>query len=118
GDADQRIDVVDLILAEATIRGETIRSMAFVDVAVVQPIIVTRGIHVLAAALALSAARMNLDRDPVTNLEFVNSWAKRHHGAHVLVPRGEVLVEWIATLDKRRWAVIDDFKIRGTNRHS
>src|SRR6516164_7272384 len=61
GNGNQRVDVVDLIFAEAAVGGETVGAVTFIDVAVVEPIVVTGGVHALAAALALAAAGMNLD---------------------------------------------------------
>ena len=59
GIGDQRIDVVDLVLAEAAVGGEAVGAVALVDVAVVEAVVVAGGVHALAAALALAAAGMD-----------------------------------------------------------
>src|SRR5690606_62429 len=93
GDADQRVDVIDLILAEAPIGGEPVGAMALIDVTIVHSVIVTRRIHTFAAALALPASGMDLDRHPVADAVLVDTGAERHHSAHVLVTWRIVLVE-------------------------
>src|SRR5262249_36560595 len=87
GNGNQRVDVVDLIFAEAAVGGETVGAVAFVDVAVIEPVVVTGGVHALAAALALAAAGMNLDGHALADAVFVDAWPERDHGAHIFVPR-------------------------------
>src|SRR6516225_5204281 len=116
GNGNQRVDVVDLILAEAAVGGETVGAVAFVDVAVVEPIVVTGGVHALAAALALAAAGMNLDGHALADAVFVDARPERDHGAHVFVPGGEVLVVRHAAPDQRRRSVIDDLEVGRADR--
>ncbi len=92
-DMHQRVDVVHLVFAEAAIGGETIGPVALVDVTVVLAVIVARGVHALAAALALAATGMDLHRHPLADLVFVDAGAERHDGSHVFMAGGEVLVE-------------------------
>ena len=117
GDRDQRVDVVDLVLAEAAVGGEAVGAMALVDVAVVQAVVVAGGVHALAAALALAAAGVDFHRDALADLVFVDAGAERHHGAHVFVAGREVLVERHAALDRGRRTVIDDLEIGRADRH-
>ena len=51
------------------------------------------GVHALAASLALAAAGMNLDRNPLTDVVLVNTGPERHDRAHVFVTGREVFVE-------------------------
>src|SRR5262252_9066231 len=116
GNGNEGVDVVDLIFAEAAVGGETVGAVALVHVAVVEPVVVTRGIHALAAALALAAAGMNLDRHALADAVFVDARAERDHGAHIFVPGGEVLVVRHAAPDQRRRPVIDDLEIGRADR--
>ena len=116
GDGDQRVDVVDLVFAETAIGGEAVGAVALVDVAVVEAVVVAGGIHALAAALALAAAGVDLDRHALADLVFVDAGAERHHRAHVLVAGREVLVEGQAALDQGRRAVRDHVEIGGADR--
>src|SRR5262249_25011637 len=84
--------------------------------AVVEPVVVTGGIHALAAALALAAAGMNLDRHALADAVFVDARPERHYGAHIFVPGGEVLVVRLAAPDQRRGPVIDDLEIGRADR--
>ncbi len=52
-----------------------------------------RCVHAFAASLALAAAGVDLDRDALTDLVFVNAGAERHHRAHIFVAGREVLVK-------------------------
>src|SRR5215472_4744606 len=117
GNGDERIDVIDLIFAEAPVGGETVGAVTLVDLAVIEAVVVARGVHAFAAALALAAAGMNFDRDALAYLVFVDARTERDHRAHIFVARREVLVERLAALDERRRPVIDDFKIGGADRH-
>src|SRR5215468_9185658 len=116
GNGNQRADVVDLIFAEAAVGGETVGAVAFVDVAVIEPVVVTGGVHALAAALALAAAGMNLDGHALADAVFVDARPERDHGAHVFVPGGEVLVVRHAAPDRRRRPVIDDLEVGRADR--
>ena len=116
GDRDQRVDVVDLVLAEAAVGGEAVGAVALVDVAVIEAVVVARGVHALAAALALAAAGVDFDRHALADLVFVDAGAERHDRAHVFVAGREVLVERHAALDRGRRAVIDDLEIGGADR--
>ncbi len=116
-DRDQRVDIVDLVFAEAAIGGEAVGAMALVDVAVVEPVVVAGGVHAFAAALALAAAGVNLDRHALADLVFVDAGPERDHRAHVFVSGREVLVEGEAALDRCRRTVIDDLEIGRADRH-
>ena len=116
GDLDHRVDVVDRVLAEAAVGGEAVGAMALVHVAVVHAVVVARRVHALAAALALAAAGVDLDRDAIADLELVDARPERDDGAHVLVARRPVLVERQAAFDQRRRAVIDHLQIGGADR--
>ena len=115
-DRHQRVDVVDLIFAEAAVGGEAVGAMALVDVAIVQAVVVTGGVHPLAAALALSAAGMNFHRHALADPVFVDAGAKRHDGAHIFVTGREILVERIATLNRGGRTVIDNLEIGRADR--
>src|SRR5262252_2771750 len=116
GNGNQRVDVVDLIFAEAAVGGEAVGAVAFVDVAVVEPVVVTGGVHALAAALALATAGMNLDGHALADPVFVDARAERHHRAHIFVSGSEVLVVRHAAKDQRRRPVIDDLEIGRADR--
>src|SRR5262249_7180455 len=116
GNGNQRVDVVDLVFAEAAVGGETVGAVAFVHVAVVEPVVVTGGVHALAAALALAAAGVNFDGHALADAIFVDARAERDHRAHIFVPRGEVLVVRHAAPDQRRRPVIDDLEIGRADR--
>jgi hypothetical protein len=116
GNGDQRVDVVDLVFAEAAVGSEAVGAVALVDVAVIEPVIMARGVHALAAALALAAAGVDFDRDALADAVFVDAGAERHHGAHIFVAGRKILVERHAALDRGRRAVVDDFEIGGANR--
>ena len=117
GNGDQRVDVVDLIFAEAAVGGEAVGAVALVDLAVIEAVVVARGVHALAAALALAAAGMDFDSDALADRELVDAGSERDDRAHIFVAGREILVERQAALDQRRRAVIDDFKIGGADRH-
>ena len=116
GNRNQRIDVVDLIFAEAAVGGEAVGAVTFVDVAVVEAVVVTGGVHALAAALALAAAGMNLDGHALADPVFVDARAERDHRAHIFVSGSEVLVVRHAAKDQRRRPVIDDLEIGRADR--
>ena len=116
GDRDQRVDVVDLVFAEAAVGGEAVGAVALVDVAVVEAVVVAGGVHALAAALALAAAGVDLHRDALADPVFVDAGTERHDRAHVFVARREVLVERHAALDRGGRAVPDDLQIGGADR--
>src|SRR5690606_18705663 len=59
GDGDQGVDVVDRVFGKAAVGGEAVGAVALVDVTVVLSVVVAGGVHALAAALALAAARMD-----------------------------------------------------------
>ena len=116
-DRDQRVDVVDLVLAEAAVGGEAVGAVALVDVAVIEAVVVAGGVHALAATLALPAAGVNFHRDALADLVFVDARPERDHGTHVFVAGREVLVERQAALNRGRRPVIDDLEIGGADRH-
>jgi len=76
-----------------------------------------RGVHAFAASLALAAAGMNLDSNPLAEIVFIDAGPERHDRAHVFVTRREVFVERQSTLNRRRRPVIDDLEIRRANRN-
>jgi hypothetical protein len=115
GNGDQRVDVVDLILAEAAIGGEAVGAMALIDIAVIESVVVARGVHARTAALALATAGVNLDRDALADLVLVDARAERHHRAHIFMAGREVLVERHAAQKRCRRPVIDDFEIGGAD---
>ena len=90
--------------------------MALVDIAVIEPVVEARGVHALAAALALAAAGVDLDGDALADFVLVDAGAERDDGAHIFVAGREILVERHAALDQGRRAVIDDFKIGRADR--
>src|SRR5262245_42995823 len=92
--------------------------MAFVDFAIVETIVVTGRVHALAAAFALAAAGMDLDRDPLADIVLIDTGPERHDRAHVFMAGREILVERQPALNRRRRSVIDDLEIRSANRHS
>src|SRR4029077_16018167 len=51
----KRVDGVDLVFAETAVGGEPIGAVALVYIAVIEPIVVARRVHALAAPFALSA---------------------------------------------------------------
>ena len=116
GDRDQRVDVVDLVFAEAAVGGEAVGAVALVDVAVVEPVVVAGGVHALAAALALAAAGMDLDRHALADLVFVDAGAERRDRAHVFMAGRQVLVERHAALNRGGRAVRDDLEIGRADR--
>jgi hypothetical protein len=91
--------------------------VALVDVAVVEAVVVARGVHAGAAALALAAARMDLDRDTLAEPVFVDARSEGDHRAHIFMARREVLVEGQAALDRGGRAVVDDLEIGGADRN-
>ena len=92
GNGDEGVDVVDLVFAEAAVGREAVGAVALVHVAVVEPVVVTGGVHALAAALALAAAGVNLHGHALADPVFVDARPERDHGAHIFMPGGEVLV--------------------------
>ncbi len=100
GDGNQRVDVVDLVFAEAAVGGEAVGAVALVDVAVVEPVVVAGGVHALAAALALAAAGMDLDGHALADLVLVDARPERDDRAHVFMAGREVLVVRHAALDQ------------------
>ena len=89
--------MVDRVFGKASIGGETICAMALFR----PPIVEARSIHTLTAALALAATGMDFDCDALPNPELVDIGAERRNRSHVLMSRGEVLVERQAALDVR-----------------
>ena len=117
GNGDQRVDVVDLVFAEAAVGGEAVGAVALVDVAVVEAVVVARGVHALAAALALAAAGMDLHGDALADAVLIDAGPERHDRAHIFVAGREVLVERHAAQDRCRRAMIDDFQVGRADRH-
>ena len=77
--------------------------MALVLGAVVLPVVETRRIHTLSAALALAATRVDLDRHTFADAIFVDARAEGRDGAHIFVTRCEVLIRTAWRL--RSWRV-------------
>ena len=106
GDADQRVDAVDGVFRKAAVSRKAVGAMSLVDIAVIQTVVVTGGIHSLAAALALSASRMDFDGDAFADLVFVDAGPERRDGPHIFVARREILVVGQTALDHRRRTVM------------
>ena len=106
-DMDHRVDIVDGIFGKAAIGREAVRAVSFRREAVVE----ARGIHALAAARAAAAPGMDLDRDPVADLEFVHRRTKLDDRAHVFVADRKILVERQFAFDHRRQAVPQYFDV-------
>src|SRR5262249_17064082 len=111
GNGHKRIDVVDLVLAKAAIRGESVGAVALVVITIVEPGVDGGGGPSAAALLALAATGMDLDGNALADTEFVDARTECHHGPHIFVSWREVLVEWQPPFNERRWAGVDDFKI-------
>src|SRR5438093_3797545 len=79
------VDVVDRVLGEAAVAGETLRAMPLPDVAVVQ----AGGVPALDAVLAAVAALVHLDRDAVAHPKLVDAGTERGDRAGVLVAHHE-----------------------------
>src|SRR5262249_36361402 len=116
GDGEERVDVVDLVFAEAAVGGEPVGAVALVHLAVVEPVIVTGGVHALAAAFALAATGVDLDGHALPDPVFVDAGSERDHRAHIFVPGSEVLVVRHAAEDRGGGPVIDDLEIGGADR--
>ena len=104
GHANERVDVVDRVLREAAIGREAVGPVPFVELAVVATVVEARGVHPLAAALAATAAGVDLDRDALANDKFVNRRSEFDNRAHVFVTGREVLVERRLAADNAREA--------------
>ena len=96
----QRVDVIDGVFGEAAVGGEAVGAMALVGL----PIVQARGVHALAAALALAAAGMDFHADAFADLELVDVGSERGDRAHIFMARREILVEGQAALNARRRA--------------
>ena len=59
---------------------------------------------------------MDFHADALTDGAFVDAGAERDDRPHIFVARREVLVERLATIDHRRRAAFDNFKIGGADR--
>jgi hypothetical protein len=115
GHARQSIDVVHRVFGKPAVGGESVGAVPLVDLAVIQPVVQAGGVHALPAALALSAAGMDLDRDPLADRKFVDTGPERRDFAHVLVARREVLVEGQPALDLGRRAVVNHLQVGGAD---
>src|SRR5262249_62175459 len=104
--------------AEAAVGGEAIGTVAFVHLAVIEPVVVAGGVHALAAALALAAAGMDFDGDALVDPVFVDARPERDHGTHIFVSGREVLVVRQTTTNRRRRAMGDGFEIGRAGGHS
>src|SRR5205085_9201907 len=100
----KRVDVVDGVFGEAAIGAETVRAVSFGAIAVIQ----ARGIHAFAAALAAATAGVNLHRDALADLKFVDGRTELHDGAHVFMAGREAAIERQPAIDHRRDAVTHD----------
>ena len=76
------VDMVDGIFGEPAIGGKPVGTMAFGTVAVVE----AGRIFADYAVLAATAAFVNLDRDAVTDLEFIGTLPYRYNRAGVFMP--------------------------------
>ena len=106
-----RVDAVDGVFGEPPIRTKTVRAVSFLGVAIIQ----ARGVHAFATALAAAAAGVDLDRDPIADLEFIDAGAEPNHCTHVFVTRCEAPIEGKPAIDHRRQTVPDDLDIGSTD---
>src|SRR6185437_10725706 len=105
-------DVVHGVFGKAAIGREAVRAMALVAEAVIE----AGGVHALAAPRAAPAAGVDLDRDAIANLEFVDRRAQLDDGAHIFVPDGEALVEGKLAIDGSGQTMPHDLDVGGANR--
>ena len=105
-----------MVFAKSAVGGEAVGAVALVDGAVVEPVVVARGVHARAAALALAAARVDLDSDALADFVLVNAGPERRDRAHVFMAGREVFVERHAALNHCGRAVRDDFQIGRADR--
>jgi hypothetical protein len=108
--------MLDCIFGEAAIRGEAVRPMALVHIAVVFPVIMAGCIHAFTAALALAAAGVDLHRNPLARAVLVNAGAAGHHRTHVLVARREILVERVTSANHRRRPMVNNLQVGRADR--
>src|SRR5262249_31045890 len=111
GNWDQGIDVVYLIFAEAAVGRESVRTVTFVNVAVIEAVVVTGGVHALAASFALSEAGVNLNRHTLSDFVLIDAGSERHACAHVFMAGREILIERQTALDRGGRTAVDNFKI-------
>ena len=108
--------MVDLIFAEAAIRGETVGAMALVHIPIVFAVVMAGCVHAFPTALALAAAGVDFDGYPLADLILVDTRAKRHDGSHVFMTGREALIVWSATFDLCRRTMVDDLQVGCANR--
>src|SRR6476659_1482877 len=108
----KRVDVVDRIFGEAAVGAETVGALSFRAIAVIQ----ARGIHAFTAALAAATAGVNLHRDALADLKFVDGRTEFHDGTHVFMPGCEAAIERQPAIDHRRYAVTYDLDVGRTDR--
>ncbi len=113
---DQGVDVVDGVLGEAAVGGEAVGAVTLVVTLVVQAVVEAGGVHPLPAPLAAPASGMDLHGDAVPDLVLVDARPELDDGAHVLVARGEILVEGGAALDDGRQSFGDDLHVGPADR--
>ena len=113
----QRIDMIDRILCKAAIRGEAIRTVPLVVLAIVQAIIKTGRVHAHTASFAASAAGMDLHCNAIPDSEFVHARSELDHGAHVFMARREILIERETASDPCRQPFGQDLHVRTADRN-
>ena len=112
GHGDDRIDVIDCVFGKAAVGRKAVGPMPLLGF----PVVEARGVHALAAALALAAARMDFDGHALADLELVDMGAECCDRAHIFMARREVLVEGKPALDAGRRSPVNDFEVGGTDR--
>ncbi len=116
-DMDQGVDVVDGVLGEAAVGGEAVGPVTLVVTLVVQAVVEAGGVHPLPAPLAAAAPGMDLHGDAVADFVLVDARPELDDGAHVLVARGEILVEGGAALDDGGQSLGDDLHVGPADRN-
>src|SRR5689334_20972035 len=94
--------MVDGEFGKAAIGGKPVGTVALVVVPVILAVIQAGRVHPLAAALALPAAGVDLDRDPLPDPETVHPGAQCGDGSHIFVAGREPGIEGQSASDPRR----------------
>ena len=107
----QRVDVVDGVFGEPAVGREAVGAVTLLGLSIVE----ARGVHALAAALALAAAGMDFHADALADRELVDGRSEGHDRAHIFMAGRKVLVEGQAALNARRRSAMDDLKVGGAD---
>jgi hypothetical protein len=105
------VDMVHGIFGETAVGRESVGAVTLVGFSVVE----ARGVHALAASLALAATRMDFHTDAFANLELIDVRSESDYRAHIFVTGRKILVEGQSAFDTRRRAAMDDLKISRTD---